>query len=224
MNYSSLFSGKLLAGEAPSLSDLRGFSPAHESGLIKPAQEAVKNNGDILEHSFFTDAVPQLIDYILQFSAGIAVLMIVVGGVMIMLGGEDEEYKSRGITTITWAIAGLIIATLAYVIVEIVNRISVSEGNPEVDVFIDNGHGIANLAGGNLLTEIIPRIIQIILQITGAIALGLLMYAGALMVMRDADDEKVTKARTLMLYALIGVVVSVLAYVIIEGVLLINFT
>jgi len=213
-----------LAGEAPSLSDLRGFSPAHESALIKPAQEAVKNNGDILEHSFFTDAVPQLIDYILQFSAGIAVLMIVVGGVMIMLGGEDEEYKSRGITTITWAIAGLIIATLAYVIVEIVNRISVSEGNPEVDVFIDNGHGIANLAGGNLLTEIIPRIIQIILQITGAIALGLLMYAGALMVMRDADDEKVTKARTLMLYALIGVVVSVLAYVIIEGVLLINFT
>jgi len=224
MNFISNFSGKLFAGDAPSLSDLRGFSPARENGLIKPAQEAVHNNGELLEHSFFTDAVPQLIDYILQFSAGIAVLMIVVGGVMIMLGGEDEEYKTRGITTITWAIAGLIIATLAYVIVEIVNRIAVSEGNPNVDVFIDDGHGIANLAGGSLLTEIIPRIIQIILQIVGVIALGLLMYAGALMVMRDADDELITKARSLMLYAIIGIVVAVLAYVIIEGVLLLNFT
>ena len=224
MNVISHFSGKLFAGEAPSLSDLTGFSPAHESGLINPAQEAVNNNGDLLDHSFFSDAIPHLIDYILQFSAGIAVLMIVVGGVMIMFSGEDEEYKTRGITTITWAIAGLIIATLAYVIVEIVNRIPITEGNPETDVFIDDGHGIANLAGGDLLTEIIPRIIQIILQIIGVLALGLLMYAGALMVMRNDDDEQVSKARNLMLYALIGVVVSVLAYVIIEAVLLINFT
>ncbi len=224
MNFFSNFSGTLFAGPAPGLGGVSGFSPTHEQGLIKPGQSAVSNNGDVLDHDFFSDAIPQLIDYVLQFSAGIAVLMIVVGGVMIMLAGEDEEYKTRGITTITWAIAGLIIATLAYVIVEIVNRIPITSGNPDTDVIIDNSGAVSNLASGNLLTEVIPQIIKLILQIVGVLALGLLMYAGALMVMRNSDDEQVTTARTLMLYAVAGIIISVLAYALIEGVLLIKFT
>ncbi len=213
----------LFAASPPRLSDLKGFSPAREDGLINPEQHAV-SNGDLMQHDFFQDAIPQFIDYILQFSAGIAVLMIVVGGVMIMFAGQDEEYKSKGITTVTWAIVGLIVSILAYVIVEIVNQIPVTEGNPNVDLRIDEKNGVGNLASGDILTDIIPRIIQIILQTVGMIALGLLMYAGALMVMRDGDDERVSKARHLMIYAVIGIVVSVVAYLIIEAVLLIDFS
>lgn len=218
------FPSQIFADSAPRLSDLKGFSPSREDGLIDPGQTAVVGNGGLMQHDFFTDGIPKIIDFILQFSAGVAVLMIVVGGVMIMFAGEDEEYKSRGVKTLIWAIAGLIISVMAYVIVDIVSRLPTADGNPEVDLRIDEKNGVEKLASGNLLTEIIPEIIKIILKLVGTLALGLLMYAGALMVMRDDDDERISKARNIMLYAVIGIIVSVVAYLVVEAVLLMNFT
>lgn len=218
------FSSLLSAEKAPSL-DFKDFLPSAEKHLINPAGQAAQS-GEILEHWFFSDALPEWIQYIMIFSASVAVLMIVAGGVMLMLNGAEEEMQTRGVKTITWAILGLIISVLSYTIVEIVNQIPITQGNPTTGthITIDDEKGVLDkLASGDLRAEIIPDIIKMILKLVGVLALGLLLYAGVLMVLRDGDEENISKARKLVIWALVGIVVVVLAYAIVDAVVDLNF-
>lgn len=220
----SAFSFDIVAGTAPPLSDLGGFNPAAEPGLVNAGGRAVSGNGDVIDHWFFSSAIPDWIEYILSFGAAAAVLMVVVGGVMIMVSGEEEEYKTRGIKTVVWSIVGLFVAVLSYTIVEIVNQVPLTGDSPQTNLIVSDEGAVAGLATGELRTYIIPTIIKMILQIMGSVALGLLLYAGGLMVLRDGDEERISKARTLIIYALLGVLVSALSYVLIDAILQINFT
>ena len=210
----------LLAEAPPSLNEIEGFNPGSEDAFINPGTSA---SSELINHWFFSDALPQWISYLITFSAGAAVLMIVVGGVMLMLNPEQEDMKEKGFKTITWAIAGLIISMLAYSIVEIVNQVPFLGSNPTTDLDIDTGNGIENLAQGDLRSEIIPDIIKIILQLMGTLAFLLLLYAGVLMVIRDGEEEKITKARRLIIYAIVGIAISLVAYIVVEGVIQLNF-
>lgn len=214
----------LRGDKAPSIG-FSDFVPEVNSQLINASGDAAAS-GEVLDHWFFADALPTWIQYIMVFAAGAAVLMIVVGGVMLMLKGADEELNSRGIKTIIWAIVGLIISALSYTIVEIINQVPITSSNPNANnIFIDDENGIlGNLASGRLREDIIPQVIKIILSLVGTLALGLLLYAGSLLVFRDGDDEKITKARQLIIWSLLGVVVAVLSYAIVEAVISLQFT
>jgi multisubunit Na+/H+ antiporter MnhB subunit len=217
----NFFSG-IFAGNPPPISGIKDFDPSKEEGFIHEGSQAVEG-GEVVDHWFFSVVLPEWIQYILSFSAAAAVLMIVAGGVMIMMAGEDEEYKTRGIKTLTWSIAGLIILVLSYTIIEVINKLPITGTTPDTDLEIQTTNGVENLATGDLRSYIIPQIIKIILQLMGTAALILLLYAGGLMVLRDEDEERVTKARSLIIYAIIGIIVSVLAYAIVEAVLQLDF-
>ena len=58
-------------------------------------------------------------------SAG-GVLMAVVSGVMFVLGGGNDDLRERAKKTLTFAIAGIVLAMFSYFIVEIVNRLPFS--------------------------------------------------------------------------------------------------
>lgn len=210
----------LLAEAPPSLSAVEGFIPASDSTFINPGTTA---STDVIKHWFFATALPQWISYLITFAAGAAVLMLVAAGVMIMLYPEQEDMKTKAYKTIIWAIAGIIISVLAYTIVEIVNVIPYLGSNPEIDIQIETDQGIGNLAQGDLRSEIIPQTIKLILQLMGTLAFALFLYAGGLLVIRDGDEESTTKARRLIIYSVIGIIVALLAYIIIEAVVQLNF-
>jgi len=204
----------------PSLNAFKDFYPSNETTFVKPDAQATS---EVLDHWIFTNAIPEWISYLITFSAGIAILMIVAGGVMIMIHPEQEDFKTKGYNTILWALAGLIISVLAFSIVEIVNMLPFTSENPATDLRINQTNEISNLAGGNLRTEIIPQSIQIILQLMGTLALLIFLYAGVLYVISDGEEDKTTKARNLMTWSFIGITISLLAYLIVEGVVQLNF-
>lgn len=73
-----------------------------------------------------------------------------------------------------------------------------------------------NFFTGNLKPEqVIMGLIQYALIFIGAIALIFVIYGGILYVTSGGDPEKTTKARNTLLYAIIGIVVVVLAYAIV---------
>lgn len=221
MNF-TFFPSFFSAASTPPPLSIDGFNPFDNEEFITPAGQATTN---VVEHWFFSQALPEWISYVIVFAAGVSVLMIVAAGVMLMLRGEDEELQQRGTKTIVWAIAGLIISTMAYTIVEVVNRVPIEGTNPEIQIDIDEANsGLANLASGDLRGEIIPDIIKIVLNLVGTLALMLIVYAGALLVMRDGDEERVTKARLLITWAIVGIITVVIAYVIVEAVVQINLT
>ncbi len=71
-------------------------------------------------------------------------------------------------------------------------------------------------AAGGTLGGNISTIINYFLGLLGLIAVGFLIYAGVLMVTAGGNDEQVTKARKIIMYAVIGIVIILLSYTIVQ--------
>jgi hypothetical protein len=72
---------------------------------------------------------------------------------------------------------------------------------------------IKTTAGGDIVS-VLYSLIGYALLIIGAVALGFAIYGGFLFITSGGDSEKTTKARNTLLYAVIGVIVIALSYVI----------
>lgn len=64
-------------------------------------------------------------------------------------------------------------------------------------------------------TSFIRKIINILLFISGAISVVMIIAGGLLYVISAGDAGKVTKAKHTVMYAVVGLVVSILAYAIV---------
>ena len=80
--------------------------------------------------------------------------------------------------------------------------------------FFREGEQPKGTAGGTLGGNI-STIINYFLGLLGLVAVGFLIYAGVLMVTAGGSDEQVTKARKIIMYAVIGIVIILLSYTII---------
>lgn len=71
------------------------------------------------------------------------------------------------------------------------------------------------MAAQGTLGQNITTIINYFLGILGLIAVAFLIYAGVLMVTAGGAEEQVTKARKIIMYAVIGIVIILLSYTIV---------
>lgn len=81
-------------------------------------------------------------------------------------------------------------------------------GDPKVD-----------LPSGDLKTDFVPRAIQVLLGLTGTIAFITFTVAGVMLVTAHENEEQVTKAKQLVVYAVVGLIVVAVSYAVIYGVL-----
>jgi hypothetical protein len=83
--------------------------------------------------------------------------------------------------------------------------------------FWDNPQGGAppTVAAQGTLGQNITTIINYFLGLLGLIAVAFLIYAGILMVTAGGNDEQVTKARKIIMYAVIGIVIILLSYTVV---------
>lgn len=66
------------------------------------------------------------------------------------------------------------------------------------------------------LATSITTIINYFLGLLGLVAVAFLIYAGVLMVTAGGNDEQVTKARKIITYAAVGIVIILLSYTIVS--------
>jgi len=83
-------------------------------GLIDFNQPVQGNFGTLLN---------RVINVLLGLIAGVSVIFIIIGGFRLAFSQGKTEAVTAGKKTITWAIAGLVVALLAFAIVRIVERI-----------------------------------------------------------------------------------------------------
>jgi len=94
-----------------------------EDGMLGCGKSSTATS-EIDEHWLFTTGVPNWVEWAILFSAGFAIVAIMIGGGMFVLAFGNDEMHTRAKTTILWAIAGLLLAMFALAIVQIVERIS----------------------------------------------------------------------------------------------------
>jgi len=61
----------------------------------------------------------------------------------------------------------------------------------------------------------VTTLINYFLGMLGLVAVGFLIYAGVLMVTAGGAEEQVTKARKIIMYAVVGIVIILLSYTIV---------
>ena len=75
-----------------------------------------------------TDIIIKVISWLLRILAILAVLVLIIAGIMYILSGGDEGKVETAKSWITYAIIGLIVALLGWVIVNLVSEL-VKTGN-----------------------------------------------------------------------------------------------
>ena len=81
--------------------------------------------------------------------------------------------------------------------------------------FFEREGGIPTAAAQGTLGQNITTIINYFLGLLGLIAVAFLIYAGVLMVTAGGNEEQVAKARKIIMYAVIGIVIILLSYTIV---------
>ncbi len=82
--------------------------------------------------------------------------------------------------------------------------------------FFEREGGVPTAAAQGTLGQNITTIINYFLGLLGLIAVAMLIYAGVLMVTAGGNEEQVGKARKIIMYAVIGIVIILLSYTIVS--------
>lgn len=81
---------------------------------------------------------------------------------------------------------------------------------------IINGMNNTNLEGGNNLEQTVRNVINVILYIVGILAVVMIIIGGVKYTTSGGDQAAVTSAKNTILYGIIGLVIAILAYAIVN--------
>ena len=147
-----------------------------------------------------------LAEMLLQLAGIIAVVFVFVGGFKYLTSMATPEKISNAKDTIINALVGVVIAiiasqTVAYVASKIMRA-------------HNNNYGLPSTTADNLTV-----IFEVLFGIMGAISLLVVTLAGFNMILGRGDPQKIAKSRSTIIYAMVGLVVSIFAVSIVGYVL-----
>ncbi|OGE88408.1 MAG: hypothetical protein A3J07_01275 [Candidatus Doudnabacteria bacterium RIFCSPLOWO2_02_FULL_49_13] len=143
---------------------------------------------------------------------GLTVITFVVfsGFRMIMAQGNTEELE-RAKAALQWSLLGFILSTLAFVIVVAIQKyIGVNDNLSENGTF-------QNPLSSGTLGELMIKMMTGFLEISGTLALLMIVISGFRYITSQGNDEQTEKAKTSLQWAVIGLAIALLAYVIVAA-------
>lgn len=149
-----------------------------------------------------------LLDDLLRVAGAVAVAFVIYGAIRFITSqGEPDNIKGAQ-STILNALVGLVIALVA---ISVVNFIGNQLGGTAT------ASGLPNISanGGAVQT-----ILNIVFGLIGAISLLMIVIGGFKYVTSSGDSARVNSAKNTILYSVIGLVISVLAFAIVNFILI----
>lgn len=147
------------------------------------------------------EQIKGLYNFIEYFLGAIAVLMIVISGLRLVTAfSKTEEQITKARKQIMWAIAGLIVVGLSEFLVKDI-------------VFPKEGTSLPSISAAT--TQIIV-ITNFITSFVATAAIGFIMYGGFLYATAMGDPTKAQKAKKLIMGAVIGLVLTLGAYALVN--------
>jgi len=170
--------------------------------------------GQILERVHLFDKQVEIVIVFIKYLIGsVAVAMVVINGVKLVAGGGEEENIKKARNGIIYAMAGLLTMYFANIVVNNVfyklDEKDIYSGLEGVTPEIDIKSGMSELVG----------VTNFIVSFMGPILFLLLLVGGAMYITSGGDEEKMNKAKRLIISAMIGVIVVYGAFAIISTVI-----
>lgn len=144
-----------------------------------------------------SESIEAIIDRILLFLALICVICIIAAGLFLILGLGEESSKDRAKRIILYTIVGILLIGLAKQIADFI-------------FYLIQGGGEGPFRSA--ITELIRRVLNFL----ALIAVGVIIIAGFVLVLSLGEEAQKDRAKRIILYCLVGLVVIFFARVIVE--------
>lgn len=194
-----------LAGEIATILDVgRG-------GFLKDPNVAIQKS------RLFTRTVEIVITFIKYIIGSVAVVFIVRNGIRLVLLGGNEEEVTKDKKNIFYGLLGLVIILMAN---PIVNKVF-------FNIDTSKYPGIEPVRPGinpQRLIQEVTGATNLVAAIAGPFALLALVGGGLMYVLAGGDEEKTTKAKKIIMWALIGIVIIYGAFAIVSTFVARQFT
>jgi hypothetical protein len=154
--------------------------------------------------NFIWRIVLNVIQMGLVIAAYIAVAFIIWGGFLFMTGGSNPSQVEKGRKSVFNAVIGLVIALGA---VAVTNFIFGIVGETST---IGRVEGIAR----NTDADLVGSILSIVFFLLGTIAVVVIIIAGLSFTTAGGDPSRITKSKNMLTYAIVGLVIAILAFAI----------
>lgn len=149
----------------------------------------------------FQGLLGQILGALQGLIAILAVIFIVVGGIMYMISAGNQGMMDKAKKIITAAVIGLVIALSANTFMVEIWRI------------LQPASGTAPTGTG--FQEIATRALQFLLSIVGVLGIIGMVIGGGMMLTAYGSEERVKKGKQILTYAILGVIVSLSALIIV---------
>ncbi len=193
-------------------------------------------------------AIPKAINIGIALLGITAFIGILIAAIQMLTAYGDESKITRAKTNLKYGIFGFIVVILAYGIVSVVVSIALPNASSETgwhliptayavnvdedvnlllpdanDIIKDpSGEERVSLPNGDLLSQIVPAIITNIMYFVAFMIFIGFIYGGSIMVIGRGNEEEITKAKNIVLYSTIALVLISMGYAIIYGIATLN--
>lgn len=213
---------------------------------LLPGADEGANQQEIQDY-FKNQAIPSFIAGFIGIVGVVSFVGMLIGGIRFLTAYGNDEQIGSAKKTIIFALIGLLLAIFSYAIVSIIGSLDLGANifksdfaqaadtetldeklnqlMPSEEALIEespNAQG-ASLPSGDLMEDILPKAVNIILYITSTVIFVTLVYAGILYVQARGNEEDIKKATNIILYAIIGIITIAISYAIVTGISHINF-
>jgi len=171
----------------------------------------------------FAPDFPTFIKNVLQifgaFAGSMAIIYVVFAGFKMVISQGDSEKLVQAKTSLQWTLSGMLLIFLSFALVY---AVSVFIGTSDISGDIDkpNLGNIDNTNVNNPITspafgDLVDRILTGFLGVAGTIALMMIIINGFRYMLAGGNEEQTENAKTGLQWAVIGLVIIALAYVIV---------
>lgn len=145
----------------------------------------------------------------------VTIVMVVFSGFRMIMSQGNEENLVKAKAAFKWSVLGFLLAILSFVLIlAIIQALGVVPITEEDKLGLK---GIFNLVGEQDLLDVILRMTEVFLQITGVLAVLIIIFNGFRYMTAGGNDEQVEVAKKGLQWALIGLATVLLAFVLIRA-------
>jgi hypothetical protein len=167
-------------------------------------------------HGNKISSFPQFVIFMLQVFAGVggiaAIVYVTFAGFRFLISQGKEEDVSKAKAGLQWTLTGLVIMMLSYVIVIASQTALKWTGVPT------NPNELKNPININNFVQLYRTVIEGFFGIMALVAILMIVVSGYRYITAGGNEEQTHSAKNGLKYAVIGVAISLLAYVIVHSV------
>lgn len=188
-----------------------GFSPRGVAAQTTTCTDSSCIFTNPIAFSTVTDLLNSVLNNLMGLIATVAVLFIVIGGIMYVMSGGNSDMITRAKKTWTYAIIGLAIALAAPTFLKTIQQVLGGANG--------TGGSAQNwVAQGLTLQQVVTNVLNLLLSIFGILAIIALVVGGIMYLTAYGDEKRIDTGRSVVTYAVIGIVVALAALVIVQQV------